>query len=92
MFLQADPMECFVVKKILREYKEALGQCVNFKKSSMCFSPNIARDRGAYLQSILNVRVGENFGSYLGLPSIFPRSKMTGFSNIKNKVWKVLLG
>lgn len=41
VFLQADPMECFIVKKILREHEVASGQCVNFEKSAMCFHPNI---------------------------------------------------
>lgn len=58
----------------------------------MCSSPNIQRDRWAYLQSILEVQVVDNLGTYLGLSSVFSKRNKDGLNKVKDIVWKVLHG
>lgn len=92
VFIRANYVECFILSNLLRKYEEASSQCINFEKSIVCFSFNISCERGAYLQSILNVRMVDNLGLYLGLPSIFSRRKRVDFSKIKDRIWKVMQG
>lgn len=89
VYLLADAQECSSFVNILRDYEKASGQCVNFDKSMVCFSPNINEDMKGYLRSILGVRVVDSLESYLGLPSAFSRSKTNDWKFLKDKVWKV---
>lgn len=42
IFLKANMNDCNNFKHISREYEMALGQMINFEKSSIFFSPNCA--------------------------------------------------
>lgn len=42
LFFRALPAECIMVKTILETYSKASGQEVNFSKSSIIYSANVA--------------------------------------------------
>uniref|UniRef100_A0A803QA44 Reverse transcriptase zinc-binding domain-containing protein n=1 Tax=Cannabis sativa TaxID=3483 RepID=A0A803QA44_CANSA len=92
VFFDANEKECEGFKTLLDNYAKAYGQMVNFHKSEMCFGkrvPGGVRDR---LASIMGVRVVENYGKYLGLPSFVGRTKKEVFAGIRNKVWNKVRG
>lgn len=80
------------MKRILHEYEVASGQCINFHKSALCFSPNVPSDRKEYLASLLGVSVVEDLGYYLGLPSHISRRKSAVFCRIKEQIGKAVQG
>lgn len=45
-----------------------------------------------FLSSILGVNVVEDFGKYLGIPSVFSRNKSKDFGYIMDKIWKTVQG
>lgn len=92
IFLRSLESECLVLKDILMRYGKASGQCINLSKSALLFSPNVHRERQQYLQTILNVRLVTNLGSYLGLPSCFSRRKGLDWQFLKDKIWKSMQG
>lgn len=75
IFLKATATEFGCFKAILTDYECVSGQCINLDKSVVCFSENVSRDTKSYLGSILHIRIVDNLGSSLGLPSSFLRGK-----------------
>lgn len=73
-------------------YGVASGECINYSKFAVIFSPNINQDRGVFLSSIIGIKNQKNLGFYLGFPSSFSKSKSKDFQGIVDKVWKVVQG
>lgn len=92
IFIRADAAESRALKWILNIYESVSGQSVSFEKFVVCFSPNIVVDRRRYLQSLLGVRVEDNLGTYLGLPSAFTRRRSDDWRFLKDKVWRAMQG
>lgn len=92
IFCKADERELVNLKNILKIYELASGESINYTKSAILFSTKVNKDRGAFLSSILGVKLVEDFGSYLGVPSIFSRSKAKDFSYVLDKIWKSVQG
>lgn len=67
-------------------YERASGQCINFSKSMVCFSPNVKLDLICHLSDILNVKVVTDLSTYLGLPSTFSRGKCKDFQFLLDRV------
>ncbi|KAK5775001.1 hypothetical protein PVK06_042867 [Gossypium arboreum] len=59
-----------VMKDILKEYKACSRQCVNFEKSTVFFSPNVADQDKDMVFQILNVRSSKNPVKYIGPPNM----------------------
>lgn len=58
------------VKVILHEYEMCLGQCINFEKSTICFSSNtVAKDRTQVME-LLGMKVYNYSEKYLRLPNL----------------------
>lgn len=92
IFLKATAMEFGFFRTIMRAYERASGQCLNYAKSMMCFSPNVKQDTRMYFHSILHMQVVDHLGSYLGLPSSFSRGKGKDFQFLLDRIWSTLLG
>lgn len=77
-----------MIKKILFAYKDALGQAVNFQKSSLFFSKNVPTD--LWLSIFMDMEVTEDNGTdrYLGMPIIIGRKKSETFKFFKEKLSK----
>ncbi|XP_021631820.1 uncharacterized protein LOC110629213 [Manihot esculenta] len=85
--LRANECESRRVKEILKAYKEATGQAINFQKSGLMFSPVMAESKKQAILGLLGVHnslVGER---YLGLPSLVGRNKKQIFNYIKERLW-----
>ena len=88
LFCRANQEEVQVVTEVLQTYADALGQCINFEKSSIYFSSNTAREQRDNIKMALGVREVDRFDTYLGLPTLVGRSKYQTFSFLKEPVWK----
>ena len=92
LFLKASFKECWFLKQILQLYEEASGQCVNFQKCAVSFSPNIRRDVQDQMAAYLGVTRVDVQDRYLGLPIVLGRNRSSKFSYIKDRLWKKLKG
>lgn len=62
-----------ILKDILKEYEDCLGQCVNFSKSSIFFSRNTMEAIWVSLSLDLQMRYSNDRERYLGLLNIVGR-------------------
>lgn len=85
-FLQATLQNCEHLSDLLHSYCSASGQQINVDKSSLYFSPNTPWQITHLLSSILQMRVVSDPGKYLGLPTIWGRSKRSALGYIKDAV------
>ncbi|CAL2246362.1 unnamed protein product [Prunus armeniaca] len=77
---------------ILDSYCAASGQLVNLDKSNMFFSPNTPSNIKRSVCSVLNIKEADNPGKYLGLPSVWGRSKKEALGYIKERILKFIHG
>lgn len=89
-FLEAKLQNCEHLSDILHTYCSASGQLINVEKSSLYFSPNTPWQITHLLSSILQMQVVSNPEKYLGLPTIWGRSKRSALSYIKEVISRKL--
>ncbi|XP_019190786.1 PREDICTED: uncharacterized protein LOC109185261 [Ipomoea nil] len=78
--------ETMEVKHCLEIYEQFSGQSVNFHKSNISFNRNTTLlDRDAIAMG-LGVEQAEDFGKYLGLPSVVGRNRKFVFSYVEQKL------
>ncbi|KAK8705189.1 hypothetical protein V6N13_048796 [Hibiscus sabdariffa] len=65
---------------VLNKYADMSGQRVNYDKSLVFFSSNVAVDIIDQIANILGVRISSNLERYLSLPIMVGRSKNEAFS------------
>ncbi|XP_019173395.1 PREDICTED: uncharacterized protein LOC109168969 [Ipomoea nil] len=75
LFFKANLQEALEVKKCLGIYEAFSGQAVNFQKSSITFSRNTQVEVRNEVASSLGVGQADDFGKYLGLPSVVGRNR-----------------
>ncbi|XP_074356646.1 uncharacterized protein LOC141696400 [Apium graveolens] len=92
VFLEANKEECSCFLEVLRRYASASGHEINLSKSEMFFGKIVSTNTKLNLSRLMRVRVVQNFGNYLGLPTFMSRKKMELFMTIKDKVWHKLRG
>ncbi|XP_073066021.1 uncharacterized protein [Primulina eburnea] len=80
--------ECGILKQLLRDYEKASGQSINFSKSGIMFSSNLAREDQQTLSDIFGITKDMRAGKYLGLPSLIGKNKREIFNYIKDRLWK----
>ena len=78
LYFRANALESCVVKQILRKYGLALGQRINFNKSSISFSHNVNPSLKVQISSILEVSETDDHGMYLGLHLVIGRNRKKG--------------
>lgn len=92
IFTRASVQEANTIGHILREYEVLSGQKVNLAKCKVSFSRRLDGGvRHSILRELGFVEV-KMYGKYLGLPTIFDKSKRISFSAIRDRVWKKLQG
>ncbi|KAF7810509.1 reverse transcriptase [Senna tora] len=80
--------DCEVVAGLLEDYCAASGQSMNLDKSSLFYSkntPDYVKDDICNTLGIVNTC---NPGRYLGLPTLWERSKVVALSFVKDKMMK----
>nr|XP_028964583.1 uncharacterized protein LOC114827108 [Malus domestica] len=92
LFLRAGDNYCRNLLSIIDRYCEASGQKVNLQKSSIYFGANVPKGVAANLGGILGVSVVDNPGTYLGVPTIWGRSKKRGLAYVKGRILGKLQG
>ncbi|KAA3469444.1 reverse transcriptase [Gossypium australe] len=79
IFGEASHKGATVLKEILQEYESCSGQCMNFTKSIVFFSPNSTKEDKAMVSQLLGVKIATNPEKYLGLPNMIERRKKESF-------------
>lgn len=92
LFFKATIQEVRLVKNILAIYEAISGQQVNYNKSSVSLSMNVAEDTIHPICEQLRVVATSDHGTYLGLPSSIGRKKTDIFIYIRDKIWKRIQG
>lgn len=78
------------IREVLRRYKIASGQSINFQKSSVTFGRNVSEDTRRAVQEVLELSSARAHDRYLGLPTLIGRNKKETFRMIKEQVGKKL--
>ncbi|KAI5352872.1 Hypothetical predicted protein [Prunus dulcis] len=92
LFLKAIKRNCNVVASILNSYSHASGQVINFEKSNVYFSPNTPQQFRETVEHIMHVNITENPGKYLGLPTMWGRSKREAMNFVKERMMSKVEG
>lgn len=93
-FVKASHNEADNVLSIIRAFRVASGQVINFQKSGCFFSKKVHPDKCVSLIRSLNVKKTELGDKYLGIPLFINRNKTESFKhfsdhfNKKNATWK----
>ncbi|XP_060959129.1 uncharacterized protein LOC133030409 [Cannabis sativa] len=90
LFCQANDRSCGAIKRALDIYHRASGQLLNEDKSVMSFSPNTPQNVKNSFSQILGMPISECHEKYLGLPAYSEQNKSQLFSEIKDRIWKLL--
>ena len=81
-----------IIKACLQEFCEASRQKVSMQKSSILFSPNMTAAVIAEVCNLLEMQPTEDFGRYLGVPTINGRVTAGMFQAVINRVKNRLAG
>lgn len=92
IFARASVGDATTIKDILHSYEHLSGQKINFEKCEISFSKGLCRQRRDSIRSLLDMREVQRHDKYLGLPTIFDRSKKISLSGIRDRIWKKLQG
>ncbi|CAA0815001.1 Unknown protein [Striga hermonthica] len=86
VFFRADTQDAVHIQNVLQIYEKALGQVINFDKSSLSFSPNTLPEVASSIKNVFKMTVVQGHEVYLGLHTFSARSKRTQFGYLKEKV------
>ncbi|KAB2632299.1 hypothetical protein D8674_028546 [Pyrus ussuriensis x Pyrus communis] len=92
LFLRADRKNCGNLRHLLDNFCVASGQKVNLEKSSVFFGANVPKVNAEQMGNALGMKVVINPGTYLGVPTIWGRSKKRGLAYVKGRVMEKLQG
>ncbi|KAB2601993.1 hypothetical protein D8674_002998 [Pyrus ussuriensis x Pyrus communis] len=92
LFLRADMKNCRNLRNLLDNFCVASGQKVNLEKSSVFFGANVPKVTADQMGNALGMKVVINPGTYLGVPTIWGRSKKRGLAYVKGRVMEKLQG
>ena len=91
-FLKGTLLNCQQLGTIFNEYCTAFGQLINIDKSSIYFTSNTPRQMALLMCELLSFTEVMKPSIYLGIPSIWGRSKKGVLSYIKERVSRKVEG
>jgi hypothetical protein len=80
------------MKNILDEYERFSGQKVNLEKTSVFFSKNTKEEERLSIMQETGLNSTQCYESYLGLPTLVGRSRISTFNFIKTRIWNRMNG
>ena len=83
VFSKATMEDCQSILQVLRSYERALGQKINFEKSSCLFSPVVSRASRDQIMMVSNIQTVAFLEKYLGLPTMVDRSKKSSLQSLE---------
>lgn len=92
LFARAKLEEVARIKEILKVYKGASSEMVNFEKTEMSYSRNVCESVRVNIRDYLGVCSVPNHSMYLGLPVVLGKSKRDIFVMVVENVWKKVKG
>ncbi|XP_074336657.1 uncharacterized protein LOC141673820 [Apium graveolens] len=78
--------EASTMKAVLNRYERCSGQAINYRKSSITFSPNTSREDRTWLCTSLEVEEVDRPGKYLGMPMFVGKNKCVVFGFLAEKI------
>lgn len=88
VFFKASTEEGLRIKECLHLYEKASGQLINYDKSALSFSPNTNAILVDAIKMILTIPVVHRHDFYLGLPTVYLKSRRLQFRYLVEKVDK----
>jgi hypothetical protein len=92
LFCRSSILEWARIQELLEIYERASGQKLNWEKTSIFFSKNTKREAKEFILSTAGVTSSAHYESYLGLPALIGRSKVSSFSVVKGRIWERMNG
>ncbi|BFG24970.1 hypothetical protein CerSpe_112440 [Prunus speciosa] len=92
IFLRASEHNCTNMVQLLNTYCRASGQQISLAKSTVFFSPSTPSNLGQQICHILGMPKVDDPGKYLGLPTIWGRSKREALLYIKERIMSKIQG
>lgn len=86
LFCKADDNSALKMVELLQTFEEASGQQVNYTKSVIMFSPNVAQECKEGVCQIMQMREADDSVTYLGLPNMVGRNKNQVLGFLKERV------
>ena len=91
-FLKATLQNCEALSDTLEAYCCTSGQSMNLSKSTLFFSPNTRQEIVNLLSMVLNMPAVLNPGKYLGLPTIWGKSKVSALKYMTERIEEKISG
>lgn len=92
IFLKVDKKNCTNLVQLFCEYCSTSGQAVNLQKCSVFFGVSILTDTSMELGDILGMSTANDPSIYLGVPTIWGRSKRQGLAYMKGRIMGKIQG
>lgn len=92
LFLKANKEECAHILNTLEIYNAASGQLINFNKSRVSFSSNIAVALQQEICDLIGMPLLSKCTKYLGLPAFLGRSKVEAYNFLLERTLLKLQG
>lgn len=86
IFGRASVRDAEAILGILKHYESLSGQMVYMDKSEVSFSKSLSYEVKCRVSSVLGFKEVSSHDKYLGLPTLFKRSKKISFSGIKERI------
>lgn len=92
IFLEADALSCSNFKALALCFSEASGLAINVQKSNLFFSANASSDLKVEIKEILGMPEMDPKAKYLGLLTVWGKSKRESMAFIEDKIYGKIQG
>ena len=92
LFCEARVTECQNLLNILAQYEQALGQAINWQKTTLFFSRNTQLEVKNEIRDMLGAQILSDCEKYLGLPMVGGKSKVGTFREIHERIANKVMG
>jgi hypothetical protein len=90
LFCRANLVQWNQLSTILKFYEVASRQKMNANKTAIFFSRNTPTTDKEQIQEVAGIPTNQRYDTYLGLPALVGKSRMSAFRGITERIWKRL--